>query len=183
MKNVEIKNRCLLYYGNPVGYQTERGVVADTMFRRQELEDWLARKGLPVQWADGVYDRLSSSGYQSAADSGRALKSCRIWQLGPSAPAQMRFISLNRMISEYGGPELANYRAVFDGVVGTNSLDELWEIFCQKPLGGDGQPLAISDLIELYDNSGSEFYYVDRTAIVPIQLEPLEQDNRMEMSL
>lgn len=72
---------------------------------------------------------------------------------------------------------------MFDGVVGTNSLDELWEIFCQKPLGGDGQPLAISDLIELYDNSGSEFYYVDRTAIVPIQLEPLEQDNRMEMSL
>ena len=34
MRSVEMKNGCLLYYGNPVGYQTERGMVADTMFRR-----------------------------------------------------------------------------------------------------------------------------------------------------
>ena len=54
MRSVEMKNRCLLYYGNPVGYQTERGMVADTMFRREELEGWLARKGLSVRWEDGV---------------------------------------------------------------------------------------------------------------------------------
>ena len=58
MRSVEMKNGCLLYYGNPVGYQTERGMVADTMFRREELEGWLARKGLSVRWEDGVYDRL-----------------------------------------------------------------------------------------------------------------------------
>ena len=39
MRSVEMKNRCLLYYGNPVGYRTEQGVVADSMFRREELED------------------------------------------------------------------------------------------------------------------------------------------------
>ena len=60
MRSVEMKNRCLLYYGNPVGYRTEQGVVADSMFRREELEDWLARKGLAVRWEDGIYDRLSS---------------------------------------------------------------------------------------------------------------------------
>ena len=53
MRSVEMKNRCLLYYGNPVGYRTEQGVVADSMFRREELEDWLARKGLAVRWEDG----------------------------------------------------------------------------------------------------------------------------------
>ena len=42
MRSVEMKNRCLLYYGNPVGYRTEQGVVADSMFRREELEDWLS---------------------------------------------------------------------------------------------------------------------------------------------
>ena len=68
MRSVEMKNRCLLYYGNPVGYRTEQGVVADSMFRREELEDWLARKGLAVRWEDGIYDRLSSGGYQKAAD-------------------------------------------------------------------------------------------------------------------
>ena len=46
MRSIEMKNRCLLYYGNPVGYRTEQGVVADSMFRREELEDWLAKKGL-----------------------------------------------------------------------------------------------------------------------------------------
>ena len=91
MRSVEMKNRCLLYYGNPVGYQTERGMVADTMFRREELEGWLARKGLSVRWEDGVYDRLSTGGYQ-ALDHGPVLKSCRIWQLGPTAPITMRFI-------------------------------------------------------------------------------------------
>lgn len=54
MRSVEMKNRCLLYYGNPVGYRTEQGVVADSMFRREELEDWLARKGLAVRWEDGL---------------------------------------------------------------------------------------------------------------------------------
>ena len=48
MRSVEMKNRCLLYYGNPVGYRTEQGVVADSMFRREELEDWLARKGMEM---------------------------------------------------------------------------------------------------------------------------------------
>ena len=182
MRSVEMKNRCLLYYGNPVGYRTEQGVVADSMFRREELEDWLARKGLAVRWEDGIYDRLSSGGYQKAADNGPALKSCRIWQLGPSAPAAMRFIGLDRMSGEYGGPDLTRYQAVFDGTVSTNSLDGIWEVFCRRSLGSDGQPLAISDLVELYDHSGTEFYYVDRTAIVPVQLKAPEQESGMTMT-
>ena len=182
MRSIEMKNRCLLYYGNPVGYRTEQGVVADSMFRREELEDWLAKKGLAVQWTDGVYDRLSTGGYQ-AADGGPALKSSRVWQLGPLAPIAMRFIGLDRMQAEYSGPDLARYQVVYDGTVSTNSLDGIWEAFCRKPLGSDGQPLAISDLIELYDDSGSEFYYVDRTSIVPVQLEAPEQESGMTMTL
>ena len=182
MRSVEMKNGCLLYYGNPVGDQTERGMVADTMFRREELEGWLARKGLSVRWEDGVYDRLSTGGYQ-ALDHGPVLKSCRIWQLGPTAPITMRFISLDRMNGEYGGPDLTRYQVVFDHEVDTNNLDEIWAAFCRKPLGSDGQPLAISDLIELYDDSGSQFYYVDRTAIVPVQLEAPEQEPGMAMTL
>lgn len=106
-----------------------------------------------------------------------------IWQLGPSAPAAMRFIGLDRMSGEYGGPDLTRYQAVFDGTVSTNSLDGIWEAFCRRSLGSDGQPLAISDLVELYDDSGSEFYYVDRTAIVPVQLKAPEQESGMTMTL
>ena len=77
----------------------------------------------------------------------------------------------------------ADYQAVFDGTVSTNSLDGIWEAFCRRSLGSDGQPLAISDLVELYDDSGSEFYYVDRTAIVPVQLKAPEQESGMTMTL
>ncbi|MFR3080193.1 MAG: hypothetical protein ACLTNE_17935 [Intestinimonas butyriciproducens] len=37
--------------------------------------------------------------------------------------------------------------------------------------------------MELYDDSGSEFYYVDRTSIVPVQLEAPEQESGMTMTL
>ena len=90
---------------------------------------------------------------------------------------------LDRMSGEYGGPDLTRYQAVFDGTVSTNSLDGIWEAFCRRSLGSDGQPLAISDLVELYDDSGSEFYYVDRTAIVPVQLKAPEQESGMTMTL
>lgn len=79
--------------------------------------------------------------------------------------------------------QILEYQVVYDGTVSTNSLDGIWEAFCRKPLGSDGQPLAISDLIELYDDSGSEFYYVDRTSIVPVQLEAPEQESGMTMTL
>ena len=45
----------------------------------------------------------------------------------------------SRMQAEYGGPDLARYQVVYDGAVGTNSLDGIWEAFCRKPLGSDGQ--------------------------------------------
>lgn len=79
--------------------------------------------------------------------------------------------------------QATRYQAVFDGTVSTNSLDGIWEAFCRRSLGSDGQPLAISDLVELYDDSGSEFYYVDRTAIVPVQLKAPEQESGMTMTL
>ena len=182
MRGVELRNKCLLYYGNPVGYQTEQGIVADPLFRREELEGWLAKQGLSVRWEDGVYDRLAAGGH-GAMGRDSPLKACRIWQLGPSAPIAMRFIGLDRMEAEYGGPDLTRYEAVFDGPVTTNDLDGLWAAFCRQSLGRDGQPLAISDLIELYDESGSEFYYVDRTAIVPVQPEAQEQEPGMAMTL
>lgn len=182
MQSIELKKGRLLYYGNLVGYQKDNCVVADPMFRRKELEAWLSRKGLNVRWVDGVYDSLAN-GFLTAADSGKPLKSIRIWQLGPLAPITMRFIGLDKMVAEYGGPDLSWYQVVFDGDVGTNDLEELWELFCRRKMGPDGQPLAISDMIELYDATGSGFYYVDRISIVPVQPNIPGQTSHYTMSL
>jgi len=180
MRSVEIRNGRLFYYGSAVGYLEGDGLTVDPMFRREDLERWLERKNLPVRWVDGVYDRLANG---ESIQNAQPLKSLRIWQLKPDTPIEMRFIGLDRMSGEYGGPDLTRYQAVFDGTVSTNSLDGIWEAFCRRSLGSDGQPLAISDLVELYDDSGSEFYYVDRTAIVPVQLKAPEQESGMTMTL
>lgn len=137
-----------------------------------ELDDYERVPDDPEEYGKQVLERI-----------GADEELISIWQLGPSAPAAMRFIGLDRMSGEYGGPDLTRYQAVFDGTVSTNSLDGIWEAFCRRSLGSDGQPLAISDLVELYDDSGSEFYYVDRTAIVPVQLKAPEQESGMTMTL
>lgn len=180
MKGIEIKGGTLLYYGNPAGYQEQGGIVtADPIFRRMDLEDWLTRNRLEVQWIDGVYDRLSSG--TNTGISGSPLKSCRVWRL-KSDSAIERFISLEQMRA-YGGPSPEKYQAVFDGQIESNDLEEIWNKLSRRPLD-EGYPLSISDVIELYDLSSSQFFYVDRTQIVPIpfQVQRLEDETNLNLS-
>lgn len=184
MRGIELKNGRLLYYGNPVGYQTQDGMVADPQFRREDLESWLSRRELEVRWVEGVYDRLSSgAGSNVEETSGEPLKSCRIWQLRGDTPIEMRFVGLDRMEQLYGGPHPDCYHAVFDGQVESVNLEDIWNKFCRGRLEGADHPLAISDVVELYDGDGSEFYYVDRTQIVPIAFGGQEQAPSFTMTL
>ena len=132
--------------------QTE--VTVDPQFRREELESWLARRGLVPRWEEGVYERLSNEGFR-VSDSSPELQSCRIWQLKPGTPIQMRFIGLDAMAQKFGGPTPEQYHVVYDGRIQDNDLEKLWNKFSRTPLGPDGQPLAISDVVELYNASGS----------------------------
>ena len=183
MRSIELKNGCLIYYGNPVGYQENGGMVADPQFRREDLEGWLSRRGLGVRWVEGVYDRLAGGGYQSMAAGGSPRKSCRIWQMGPEAPIERRFISLELQTQRYGGPDPQQYKVVFDGQLESDELEDIWNKFSGKPLAGGDHPLVISDVIELYDSSGSEFFYVDSKQIVPIEFGGQEQAQGMAMTL
>ena len=44
----------------------------------------------------------------------------------------------------------------------------------------DGRPIGISDVLELYDEGGSEFYYCDRIGFQQIEFAPQQE---MDMSL
>ena len=48
--------------------------------------------------------------------------------------------------------------------------------------GYQGYRMALSDVVELYDDSGSEFYYCDRVGFQPIQFKQ-EQDPCIDMTL
>ena len=102
--SIQMKNGCLVYYGNLIGYQAKNQteVTVDPQFRREELESWLARRGLVPRWEEGVYERLSNEGFR-VSDSSPELQSCRIWQLKPGTPIQMRFIGLDAMAQKFGG--------------------------------------------------------------------------------
>ena len=65
-----------------------------------------------------------------------------------------------------------------------NDLEKLWNKFSRTPLGPDGQPLAISDVVELYNASGSTFFYIDRYGFQPIEfVDHPSQDQSMSMTL
>lgn len=181
MRSIDLRNGRLLYYGSAVGYRDGDGIVADPMFRREDLKGWLDRRNLEVRWAEGVYDRLASG--QGPEKDGPPLKGLRIWQLRSDTPFEMRFIGLDRMNQEYGGPDPALYRVAYDGQAGSNDLEAIWNKFCRKELAGADHPLAISDVVELHDEAGSDFYYVDRTRLVPVDFGGQEQTAGMTMTL
>ena len=149
---VDNRNR-LIFYGNPVGYVKADTAVVDEMFRTDELNQYLSRMNLTPRWEDGIFDRLVSGEV-----TGEELA--------------MRFIGYEDQVRKFGEPDAENYTLVFDGDLGTSDLERIYTI-CRDapPPGYQGYRMALSDVVELYDDSGSEFYYCDRVGFQPIRFE------------
>lgn len=164
MKGIENRNNYVYYYGNPAGYINGSGTaIADNMFRSAELDAWFTKQGVNPQWIDGVYDRLSNGSSGQTGEPPVPMKSCRIWQLKPDVDVMMKFIGYEEMTGRFGEPAPENYVSIYDGQTETNDLEAIWTKFnAQHPPGYTGHSLSMSDIIELYDNTGSEYHYVDR---------------------
>ncbi len=186
MKSIEIKNGCVFYYGNPAGYVDQGAAVLDNQFHSEELEAWIEKRGLIPEWMDGIYDRLANGAPARPGETAAPLKSCRIWQLRPDVDVMMKFISYGELVDRFGEPDPANYNLVYDGQIETNDLDAIWTKFNNHhPPGYTGYSLSMSDVVELYDHTGSEFHYVDRFGFQPIAFKSgsQEQSPGMNMSL
>ncbi|MDD3778455.1 MAG: YodL domain-containing protein [Synergistaceae bacterium] len=179
---IDAHNR-ILCYGNPAGYISGEKAIVDPMFQTAELESFLAKHSLEPMWQDGVYDRLVLGRQSGSGENAEPLKSCRIWQLRPDTPMEMRFIGLDRMEREYEGPRPRDYGLVYDGQVESNALEDIWNKFSRKNFESGGHPLAISDVVELYDDAGSEFYYCDRYDFEKINFSDPEQTQGMVMPM
>lgn len=171
----------IISYGNPAGYIKENKAIADPIFQTDELEQFLRKQNYDTEWRDGVYDRLilgQQSGFDPEAP---ALKSCRIWQLSSDTPVEMRFISYDKMVQRFGEPDPTRYEQVYDGQVESNDLEALYDKFSIPQPGFEGHPMALSDVVELYDESGSTFHYCDRTGFREIAFDPPQQHQTMTM--
>lgn len=177
MNSIHIKNNRILYYGNTAGYIARDTAVVDPMFQTDELRAYLSNtKGLDIEWRPGTFERLAA-GKLDPEGNVQLLKSCRVWQLKPDVDVMMKFIGHDELLERFGEPDPDNYRAVFDGEVDTNDLEELYAKFnIDHPAGYEGHSLSMSDVVELYDGSGSSFHYVDRFCFKEIGFEPPGQE-------
>jgi len=184
MNGIQIKNNCILFYGNTAGYIENGKAVVDPMFQCEELTDYLVEKQkLEVRWTDGVFDRMAN-GKPDLDGNTPILKECRIYQLKPDVDAMMKFIGYDELLERFGEPNLENYSAVYDGQLETNDLEAIYEKFnLHHPTGFQGHSLSMSDVVELYDSSGSTFHYVDRFGFKEISFKTPEQEQQNGQSM
>ena len=185
MTSIKLKNGCIFYYGNPAGYVENDTATVDTIFQNDEFKEWIESSKLKAKWTDGVFEKLSERGdISSYSESEIPLKNCRIWQLKSDVDPSCKFIGYKELKEGFGEPDKENYRLVYDGQVKSNDLEAIYTEFnLEPPNDFSGHSLSMSDVVELYDDTGSDFYYVDRFGFKEIDFEPRDQGQGMNMSI
>jgi hypothetical protein len=185
LSGIEIKNGCIVYYGNPAGYIKEDKATVDKMFQSKEFEEWLNEKRLIPNWTDGVFEKLSIGEKISELHKEiKPLKNVRIWQLKADSDFDLRFKSYEEVLKLSGEPSMKNYETVYDGELETNDLESIYTKFnIEHPNGFKGHSLSISDVVELYEESGSEFHYVDRVGFKEIGFANQQQEHGMTLGM
>ena len=181
MKSINItKEGILEYYGNRVGYVKSDTAFVDLMFKKADIADFLGKEnGFKIEWQKDIYDRLIKGEIMNPEQI--ALKNCRLYQLKANTNVRMRFIGYKELKDRgFREPNVADYKVVYDGNIGTNDLEGIYDWFDSpnKPEGFIEGGIYISDVIELYDENSSEFYYVN-----PTSFEKLEHFNEPKMAV
>lgn len=163
MKAINITSDGVIeYYGNRAGFVRDNKATVDEMFRKDDLESFLkAQPDMQVVWKEGVYDMIIKGKIEDSV----TLKLCRIHQLKPDVDMRMKFVGIDELERRgFGKPDMNNYRVVYDGNAGTNDLETIYMLFNQddRPEDFTGYSLSVSDVIELYDEDGAEFHYVNK---------------------
>lgn len=178
MGSVKIEHGIIHYYGNRAGKVSEGKAVVDPMFRNAEMENFLKRKQIQqIEWNDGIFDQLAAANSTGVEET--TLKKCRIWQLKPEADVRKKFIAYDWLLERFGSLQAGDYAVIFDGKVKTNDLGQLEKDFSISiSKGYRGHSLSMSDIVELYDESSSEFYYVDLIGFQKVKF--FENDEQTE---
>lgn len=184
MPGISLKNGLITYYGNPAGYTEKEKAVVDSIFQNEELIGWLKSRSLIPEWTDGVMERLLAGEQMGGTEAAGPLKNVRIWQLKPEADVRLKFISLDDMVRDFGEPNQEHYRVAYDGQLGTNDLEAIYtRCNMNHPVGYAGHSLSMSDVVELYDDSSSEYYYCDRFGFQEIDFGAPQQTQNMSMGM
>ncbi len=184
MEGIKLKNSLIYYYGSPSGYLKDGKATVDTMFETEELKSWCREKKYAVVFTDGIFDRLArKENILEFTENEILLKKVRIWQLKANSDFSMRFISLDEFEKQFGNPSMESYECIYDGKLSTNDLEDIYTI-CNSnhPQNYKGHSLSMSDVVELYNENGSSFHYVDRFEFKEIEFTDQEQIQEQKTS-
>lgn len=172
MKHINLsKEGVLEYYGNKAGYVRNNTAFVDEMFQKADLADFLEKEnGLKIEWQSGIYERLIQGRLENTDRI--TLKNCRLYQLKSTTDVRMRFIGYDDLKEKgFAEPNMYDYKVVYDGNIGTNDLESIYQKFDsgESLEGFSENGIYISDVIELYDEDSSEFYYVNPKGFEKLQ--------------
>jgi len=114
-----------------------------------------------------------------APDMLRPAKKCRVYQLTDKG-CQFWFRPYE-LVQALGltAPQGDLYHVVYDGDLHTDELEEIFYILnCRHPEGYKGWSLSMSDIVELYDEKQSAYYYCDTFGFQEVPFVPAEKDIR-----
>ena len=161
---IKLKNNLIDFYGNPAGFLKNGLATVDSNFKCEELMQWLESKEITATYEDGVFEKLALNRKYYEEEDATPLKNVRVWQLRQGFDVDCRFASFEEMCARHGEPTEESYKTVFDGELATNDLEEIYQLLNddKKPPKYTGHSLRVSDVVELYDDNESDFFYVDR---------------------
>ena len=151
--------------GIPIGYFEGDTAVMDDEFWAGEVARSLAYRGSKMRFEPGLARKLLAEKQKKPLP-----RKVRVHQLKPQAAPEKKFICYALLYQRFGGITPEDYRVVFDGQLDTDDLNRLYERFNapQLPKGYTGHRLSVSDVVELYNEGGTEFWYLDEEGFVPV---------------
>ena len=160
--------RQLIHQGGiPIGYFEGGTAVMDADFWAGETACSLARRGDKMRFQPGVAARLRAEEEKKPLP-----RKVRVHQVKPQAVPEKKFICYALLYQRFGGISPEDYQVVFDDQLDTDDLNRLYEVFNAPvlPQGYTGHWLSVSDVVELYGDSGSEFWFLDEEGFVPVMM-------------
>jgi len=109
----------------------------------------------------------------NSKNTGGTSKQVRVYQIEPLAKEYI-YKDYGSVVSRgLSAPPSEVYRLVYDGCVGTDVLEEIFIIFnSHHPQGYKSRSLSVSDIVEIYDDNSSCFYYCDGFGYAEIPFKP-----------
>lgn len=156
--NIYLREQC-------IGFLAEQDLaVVDSDALGSFANRWLMQHGYRVNWQTGIMQKLAQT---VTAAEGRV----RVYQLSNNAPPVLAQMDYGQVERQYGGVDLRNYDCVYDGDLGvTDVRDAYARLTLDTPREYRGEPLSMTDIIELCGPGGSRYFFVDEIGFRNINL-------------